>query len=317
MSMLTENDISLEKQTPENSVSKTRSEKLFEYVRSHEYIAPSFVIALLTSIFFFLSYEYFLSYSSKLAIPIMGLELPFTFYIETALFIMVSIMYLGIIYNFDYLPKNRISKRAATIRLVSYIILYTITILLYYYLDFFSFSSNLGMWFYAGLIFLFFLFLQDMLISFKYKTLNDYFEKIFPLPNAFSIALFTIGIIFIVSSVFQGIGNYEADQLIKGKSSNALEVSLELVNSTNDSLQNKTLFLIMIQNNAYYVIEKNETPKNDNKLYIIPISQVKVATIKRHYYNADISYDNIMMKLKNISHEGTLRSYLPKNIRSS
>ncbi len=74
------------------------------------------------------------------------------------------------------------------------------------------------------------------------------------------------------------LGDMEARDLIKGKVDRQ-EIQVVLKDKMNTQLQDKTFIFVMLQDNKYYILDKNETALQYPKLYIVPIDEVEMATV--------------------------------------
>lgn len=74
-----------------------------------------------------------------------------------------------------------------------------------------------------------------------------------------------------------GIG--DAERMIDGTSSDALWVNISLKDKDNTLFENKTLIFVMLRDDTYYVVEKDESHPNKPRVYIIPSDQIKMAVV--------------------------------------
>ena len=79
------------------------------------------------------------------------------------------------------------------------------------------------------------------------------------------------------------MGVFNAGKTVEGCGYGASEINISLKN-TNDTLpENKTLILVLLHDDQYYIIEKDEnyqtTPKATPKLYIIPSDQIVMVIV--------------------------------------
>jgi len=115
-------------------------------------------------------------------------------------------------------------------------------------------------------------YIMDKSIPYELYNKNIYWEGI----------LILILIIF-VFSVACISGNIVAEQTIQGNNSHSKDVKLILKDkNVSDEIENKSLILIVIDENKFYFIEKNETLRKYPKLYIIPSNQIKIVILKQN-----------------------------------
>lgn len=76
------------------------------------------------------------------------------------------------------------------------------------------------------------------------------------------------------------LGHRAAENLIQGKNG-SFEIQFFPKDNMDNQLQNKTLIFIMLKDNKYYVLEKNESNTKYPELYIIQEDQVKIAKLHK------------------------------------
>jgi len=75
------------------------------------------------------------------------------------------------------------------------------------------------------------------------------------------------------------VGAFNAQYMVDGSSSDALKINISL-KDTNDTLfENKTLILVMLRDDHYYIIEEDRNRTKKPKLHIIPSDQIKMVTV--------------------------------------
>jgi len=93
------------------------------------------------------------------------------------------------------------------------------------------------------------------------------------LPTFLILVLFA----FCCSSTLMGIQN--ADDVVEGVSADALKVNISLTDVNSTIFENKTLILVMLRDDHYYIIEENRNRTKKPKLHIIPNDQIKMVTV--------------------------------------
>ena len=107
------------------------------------------------------------------------------------------------------------------------------------------------------------------------------------LPMMFLIAVLSVSFF----STMMGLQN--ADDVIEGVSADALKINISLKDENNTMFENKTLIIVMIHDDTYYIIEKDESHSKEPKVYIIPSDQIKMAVVYekgRGWFSDLISY---------------------------
>lgn len=94
-------------------------------------------------------------------------------------------------------------------------------------------------------------------------------EKIFRL-------IFIIVILCFLSTF---IGAFNAHYMVDGSSSDALKINISLKDTNNTLFENKTLILVMLRDDHYYIIEEDRNRTKKPKLHIIPSDQIKMVTV--------------------------------------
>ena len=94
-------------------------------------------------------------------------------------------------------------------------------------------------------------------------------EKIFKL-------IFII-VIFCFFSAY--MGDFNAHYMVRGSSPDALKIDISLKDTNNTLFENKTLILVMLRDDNYYIIEEYRNRTKKPKLYIIPSDQIKMVTV--------------------------------------
>lgn len=93
------------------------------------------------------------------------------------------------------------------------------------------------------------------------------------LPMMFLIAVLSVSCF----STIMGLQN--ADYVVEGVSADALKINISLKDENNTMFENKTPILVMIHDDTYYIIEKDESHSKEPKVYIIPSDQIKLAVV--------------------------------------
>ena len=89
--------------------------------------------------------------------------------------------------------------------------------------------------------------------------------------------LITLILITCFTSMF--LGTIDAENMIDGTSSNALQVDISLKDKDNTPFENKTLILVMLRDDTYYIIERDGNRPKKPKVYIIPSDQIKMMVV--------------------------------------
>ena len=129
-----------------------------------------------------------------------------------------------------------------------------------------------------SIITFFILLVVSILFALKGKSIPYY---LYNNENYYYKGFLIVILITLVFSVACTIGNMAAEQTIQGTNSHSKDVKLILKDENiSDEIENKPLILIVIDENKFYFIEKNETLSKYPKLYIIPSDQIKSVILK-------------------------------------
>jgi len=264
------------------------------------YIEPNTILTILSVICLFEFYVYINSFYNRLAIPITGFDVPISFYVKIILFVVVIGLYLNIYWDVDAQAYIRRSKRQKVFNTILWILAIVASYSLYKYLELYKMYPISDFTFFPVFMLIALMFLADMCEFTKNRTLRSYIEMFIRHKRDSNdlriILIFLVTIVYFLSSFMAFMGEKEAERFIEGRSSDSLEISLEFNSGYKGQFENKTLLLVMYQNNAYYVIEKNEPAPRDPKSYIIPASQVEIAIIKQNKYDWSNYLNNVTIK---------------------
>lgn len=274
-----------ERPASEKAESKERPNGPSHAIFGYNLTNPTIIIASLTAFLFFEGYTYYSSFFGVLGIPIINIDLPFTFYVSVAIFMVNLIMMISIYWPLDVPPRNRLPRKKAILRLILWLVTFALSYVILTEMGAFNLFPLASFQTLPWLTLILLLFLSEMVNIFWNKSIRsyveNYFNKIKISPHAVVIAL--ISIAFLISVPIGLMGNIDANRLIEGKTS-AIEISLDLKDLGEGELQNKTLFLLMFKDGAYYVIEKNDSFPSATKSYIVPSNNVRYATLKKNDY---------------------------------
>ena len=230
---------------------------------------PTIFGAITTAFFYILISGYYDSYFKRLSIPFYSLDLPFTFYLYSAHWILYFIYYILLFFMLsDGLKRgfeaySKASKYDKVAIMITQIIL--IMAGLFVLSPFIDCGWNLSIIIFSVLIpIIFILFLKD-------KHTKGKIDQEFVI-----LAIFLL--LVVSTTIPPNLGRSAAENLIRGEEG-SFEAKLDLKNG-NPDLLSRTLILVIHSNNKYYLVEKNESIPKEVKLYIIPDDQIKMATIE-------------------------------------
>ena len=231
----------------------------------NNYFEPAFFIAAITSSLYFFGYTYYNSFFSRLSIPLKFLN------VSTDNYIIIGLQPILLLFGFFFAFFIVWSKPPKTL-LRSFLgnsLLYIFIIIgICYHWEFKNYLS-IGMY-------LIFLILTIRITIQKRSFAYDFYK------GDWNLRFIVILVVLFGILMFADFnGNNDAENLIKGSGKDSLEIQLMLKDNNNIQFQNKTLILIMLQNNNYYIVEKNETAPKNPKLYIIPSDQVDMAILSK------------------------------------
>jgi len=246
---------------------------------------PSIIIASLTAFLLFEGYTYYASFFGTLGIPIINIDLPFAFYVSIAIFMVNLIIIFSIYWPLDVPPINRVPRKIAIFRLFLWLAMLAISYMIFTEIGAFDLFPLTSFQTLPYFILVILLFSSEMVNIFWNKSIRGYVENYYKNTkiSPYAVATALISVAFLISIPIAFMGDNDAKRLIEGKPS-AIEVSLDLKDPGQGSLQNKTLFLLMFKDGAYYVIEENDSFPFAAKSYIIPSSNVRYAGLKKNDY---------------------------------
>ena len=98
-------------------------------------------------------------------------------------------------------------------------------------------------------------------------------------PDNITKIYVSITLILITCFISMFLGTIDAEHMIDGTSSNALQVDISLKDKDNTLFENKTLILVMLRDDVYYITEKDGSHPKKPKVYIIPSDQIKMLLV--------------------------------------
>ncbi len=229
---------------------------------------PAIIVAIITTFFYIFISGYYDSYFQRLSIPFYILDLPFTFYLYSAHWMLYILYYvISLIILIDILKMGLRVYRTAKGPKYDIIIVYISAILLTVYT--LTYITNLI----KNVITILFIVVFS---CFWIWTLKDLYKK----GEINQGLIVSIIIVFLVVSttVPTLLGRISAENLIKG-GKDSFEVKLDMKNENSDLL-NRTLILVTHSNYKYYLVEKNESVPKKVKLFIIPDDQIKMIVVE-------------------------------------
>ncbi|MCK5644111.1 MAG: hypothetical protein KAJ19_25150 [Gammaproteobacteria bacterium] len=250
-----------------NTKHVTHNEKNTQYITNlkNNYFESAFFIATITSSLYYFGYTYYNYFFSRLSIPLKFLN------VSVEDYIIIGLQPILLLFGFFFASFIVWSKPPKNI-LRSFIgnSLLFIFIIIGIYVNWVSKNYlSIGMY-------IIFLILTIQMTIQKRSFAYDFYK------GDWNLRFLVIIIVLFGILMFANFsGNSDAEELIKGSSKNSLEIQLMLKDNNNTQFQNETLILIMLQNNNYYIMEKDETAPKNPKLYIIPSNQVEMAIISK------------------------------------
>ncbi len=92
--------------------------------------------------------------------------------------------------------------------------------------------------------------------------------------------IFILIFIIVIFCYFSTLmGAFNAHYMVEGSSPDALKVDISLKDTNNTLFENKTLVLVMLRDDHYYIIEGDRNRTKKPKLHIIPSDQIKMVTV--------------------------------------
>lgn len=245
----------------ENQVEKKPSDKFYNYLGE-----SAILIAIISAVIFFIGLRYYGTFFDRLAVPYKFLGFSVVDYMIAAIIpiIGLSLLYSIVFSVWSHAPKNRmeafVGNLVLFIPLALTIIVYNLFVKNYLIKSIITISFVLAILYYIYL---------------SYQKYSSAYSLYLGNTNLFLFLILITGSFIMIADV---VGNHNAEQLIQGKSGSEIQLLLE-DNTMNLQLQNKTLILVMLYDNKYFVIEKNESITVDPKLYIIQNDKIKMAII--------------------------------------
>lgn len=111
------------------------------------------------------------------------------------------------------------------------------------------------------------------------STESEILSNIHEISDANFLPMFLIIVLFAVCCFSTMMGIQNADYVVEGVSADALKINIDLKDENNTMFENKTLILVMLHDDTYYIIEKDENNLKNRKLYIIPSHQTKMVVV--------------------------------------
>ena len=257
----------------------TNKETLVFYLTKLE---PAFLSAIITSCLYFFGYGYLSSYYGNLSISLKLIDFQLSDYLLAGLiptFIVLGIIIVSIL-SWKGKPQKNTSKKFKPFNIISNCVFILQFMLIYSFL-----VSVFEIWSHF-ILFVFILFGILMLFKLKNRGPEDKYKSIpYELYNEeiYYKGLLIVILIITAFSVAYISGNIVAEDTIQGKNSHSKDVKLILKDkNVSDEIENKSLILIVIDDNKFYFIEKNETLRKYPKLYIIPGDQIKTVILKQN-----------------------------------
>lgn len=237
-------------------------------------LEPAIFPAIITSCLYFFGYGYLSSYYGNLSISLKLIDFQLSDYLLAGLIPVLFALFFIIVSFWSWKQKP---EKHITVIFSNFIFTIQFLIICLYLVPVFENESLLITYIFIFvvvviLIILINTYFNDKSIPYELYNKNIYWEGF----------LILILIIF-VFSVACISGNIVAEQTIQGNNSHSKDVKLILKDkNVSDEIENKSLILIVIDENKFYFIEKNETLRKYPKLYIIPSDQIKIVILKQN-----------------------------------
>ncbi len=226
----------------------------------------AFIIAFITASLYFIGYGYYLSFFYELSIPFKFLNIPTIEYI-TASYKAFIVLFLPILFFFvvwSQAPKNRKEAYLGSLPIIIFNIIAFIEYQLFI-------ENSVVRILLQALIFVSIVFL---ILSAHYSHSGAYIIYKSNFNIKIIILIVFIGFLFSLAGDF---GTSDARKIIENKDTTRIQLVLKDKNNT--QIQDKELIFVMLYDNKYFVIEKNNSSPKYNRLYIIPNEEVEIATI--------------------------------------
>lgn len=226
----------------------------------------AFIIAAITASLYFVGYGYYRGFFNELSLPLGFSNIQTTEYITASFKAIAGLSLLIILFFIVWSkePKNRLEAFFCNLPMIICVII----------LGFDSEFKNIGTrYLLQGLVGV----LIVMIIFISYKSIsivNTFYKTEFKMKIIMLLSI--IALLYIVSYDF---GTLDARKLIEGK--DTLRIQISLKDKTSTQIQNKELIPVMLYDNKYYVLEKNNTSQEYNRLHIIQSDEIEIATLYR------------------------------------
>lgn len=256
------------------NLEKRSSERFYNYLGE-----SAIFIAIVTGSLYFIGYMYYNSFFKRLTVPSKFLNIQAIDYMTAALIpiLALSIFYIVILKVWSHAPRNRIEAFLGNLAMIIPSILIIIT---YYYIVFGGnyYVNSITVEILSAIV------VVVAVVTFLYYIYKSYkkvsIAYILYSGRISTKVLYLVTLIGILGMFAYNLGTHDAKELIQGKSGTP-EIQLFLKDNNSEQFQNKTLIFVMIKDNKYYVVEKNETVPKDPKLYIIQDNQIEMAIIHK------------------------------------
>lgn len=252
-----------------------------EMTKNHDYLNvlfdSAFLVVIVTSCLYLFGYGYYKSFFDGLSIPTKFLEIsPVHYFIKSFdVIIIFSIVFTIalLLYSFNIYLSSKINIP----KLIFYFLLILSLSISLLIIPLLSFDMRLNILAMIVLAVPFLISINKFHFGDTYAKLLKELKNIIEAENINKFIYSVILLLFVLfySSTF---GFNDAANFTHGNSPDALEIQLNLKDKNDTELQNKTLLLVMMHQNKYYIVEKNING-SDSNLYIIPVDQVERATI--------------------------------------
>lgn len=249
--------------------------------QKHDYINElfdsAFLVVIVTSCLYLFGYGYYKSFFDGLSIPTKFLEIsPAHYFIKSfdVIIIFSIVLTVGL---FVYSLYTYLSTKINIPKLIFYLLLLLSVSISLLFIPLLSFDMRLNILAMIALGVPFLISINIFHFGDTYAKLLREFDNILKAEktNKFIYSVVLLSFVLFYSSTF---GFNDAANFTHGNSPDALEIQLNLKDKNDTELQNKTLLLVMMHQNKYYIVEKNINVSESN-LYIIPVDQVERATI--------------------------------------
>lgn len=263
---------------------------------------PTYVTILITASLYIVISAYYASYFYRLSLPFNMLNLPYTFYLNAGYGILIVILLLvplAIIYLIadDIWKRRKHSMKVIILTLMPWGIFWIACLIgtiicLMPSLDFLVFLK---------------LFIIQIASLWTIKYMINNINKSRKERERLILASFLILVISTsMTSISDQLGDQQAQNLIRG---DGYEINFTLKNE-NIGISKSTFMLAAQSDNKYYLVEKNNTIPISAKLFIIPMNETKILTLKRQTKLSNTSVGRII-----ISYTGIISKDLQNDIK--